>query len=129
MSEENGWIEVKNMKKVRRQERRDAQNQEKQKWEDLQRNVRWIVTPARALRLRQALNIENLDVKLTCGEWIEYQRKGWVYTKAVKPDEADKIPQSDEYTEYSTLPVENDYNDVVLFSRQLKPRPVVEGFE
>lgn len=127
--DEHGWIEVKNMKKARRQERRDAQNQEKQKWEDLQRSIRWIVTPTRALRLRQTLNIDNLDVKLTCGEWIEYQRKGWVYNKAVKPDDIDKIPQSDEYTEYSTLPVDNSYGDVVLFSRQLKPRPVVEETE
>lgn len=108
------WIEVKNNKKSRRQERRNAQIQEEQKWTEILNNYPWIISPSRASRLRQILNIEGLDDKLLSPEWIDHQKNGWIYSKTIKPDDNIVILESEEQ---SILPVDNSYGDVVLFVR------------
>ena len=67
--------------------------------------------------LRCRLNIALLDERLISDPFIDHQAKGWKYVKVLKPDE-DDIPQDTESILYSTLELDNNWGDVVLFSME-----------
>lgn len=114
MSDE-GWVEVKNTKRQRRQEKQEAAAREVERWDVLRTRAPHIVTPARAQRIRRKLNILNLDEKLVSKEWVDHQLQGWEYQRVVKPDDGEGIPDNTDTDVYSTLPLDNGYGDVVLF--------------
>lgn len=112
---DEGWVEVKNTKRERRQEKQEACAKEAHRWEDLKTQAPHIVLPARARRIRQKLNILHLDKSFLSQAWIDHQLAGWEYECVVKPDDEKSIPDNTNTEVFSTLPLDNGYGDAALF--------------
>ena len=113
------WKTVVNTKKIKRDAKIQALKRERVRWAAILDICPHVVTPRRAQRLRRRLNVAKLDERLLSEEWIEYQTQGWEYVKVLKPQDSPESPES-EGIEYSTLEVDNGWEDKVLFSRTTK---------
>ena len=116
--EDSGWYTVTNKKQKKRRHKQKKINDEKRKWDDLQKECPHIIMPDRAQRIKRKLNIDNLDTKLLSQDWIDYQKKGWRYVKVLKPD-SQTYPSgsgvdSDSLV-FSTLSLDNGWGDLILF--------------
>lgn len=88
--------------------------EEEAKFTSLQKEIPHLMMPGHIRKIQRKINIDDLSERLLSDEWIEYQRKGWVYEKVIKPDETGNIPDTDEY---DILPLGNKWGDVVLFKK------------
>jgi len=116
--EDSGWYTVTNKKQQKRRHKQKKINDEKRKWDDLQKECPHIIMPDRAQRIKRKLNIDNLDAKLLSQEWIDYQKKGWKYVKVLKPDSQTYPNESGVESDslvFSTLPLNNGWGDLILF--------------
>jgi len=112
------WTTVVNTRKLKREAKFEARKQEQEKWKAILEECPHVVLPSRAERLKQRLNITNLDKKLTSDEWVNHQKKGWIYFKTFKP-RGYILPQNTELLEFSALEIENGWGDKVVFYRLL----------
>ena len=116
--EDSGWHTVTNKKQQKRRHKQKKINDEKRKWDDLQKECPHIIMPDRAQRIKRKLNIDNLDTKLLSQDWIDYQKKGWRYVKVLKPD-SQTYPKGSGVDSnnpvFSTLPLDNGWGDLILF--------------
>lgn len=118
MAAHSEWTTVVNTRKLKREAKFEARKKEQEKWKAILEACPHVVLPSRARRLRQRLNITGLDQKLTSGEWIDHQKKGWMYFKTLKPRDYTPL-QNTELVEFSTLEVNNGWGDKVVFYRLL----------
>nr|QBK86137.1 MAG: hypothetical protein LCMAC101_07320 [Marseillevirus LCMAC101] len=111
------WCTVVNKKQQKRRFKQKKIEDDKRKWDVLQKEYPHIIMPARAQRIKRKLNIDGLDKKLMSDEWIEYQKKGWKYVKVLKPDmlERTKGTLDSESLTFSTLSLCNGWGDMALF--------------
>ena len=112
------WCTVVNKKQQKRRSKQKKIDEDKRKWDALQQECPHLIMPIRAQRIKRKLNIDGLDKKLLSQEWIDYQKKGWKYVKVLKPD-SQTYPNGTGFDStslaFSTLPLENGWNDMVLF--------------
>lgn len=117
----NDWIEVIPPKKAKRAEKKKIE----ERWKKLEEICPHIMTPQKIADVCKRINISNLENKLKSEEWIEYQLSGWIYQKVLTNVEeingstygySNTIPKCIS-EEFSTLPVQNKWGDVVLFKR------------
>jgi hypothetical protein len=121
MEDSRDWCIVVNKKLQKRRIKQNKIEEDKRKWETLQKEYPHIIMPSRAQRIKKKLNIDGLDAKLLSHEWIEYQKKGWKYVKVLKPDsQTDSNGTDIDSTSltFSTLDLNNGWNDRVLFCMQ-----------
>ncbi len=118
MEDSREWCTVVNKKQQKRRYKQKKIDEDKRKWDTLQKECPHIIMPAKAQRIKRKLNIDGLDEKLLSQEWIEYQKTGWRYVKLLKPDAQiytdGTIFDSTNLT-FSTLPLENGWSDEALF--------------
>ena len=118
MEDSREWCTVVNKKQQKRRYKQKKIDEDKRKWDTLQKECPHIIMPAKAQRIKRKLNIDGLDEKLLSQEWIEYQKTGWRYVKLLKPDAQiytdGTIFDSTNLT-FSTLPLENGWGDEALF--------------
>jgi hypothetical protein len=118
MEDSSEWHTVVNKKNQKRRTKQKQIDDEKRKWDTLQKEYPHIIMPSRAQRIKRKLNIDGLDRKLMSNEWIEYQKKGWRYVKVLKPEaqtSVDGIAIDSTSLTFSTLALENGWGDLVLF--------------
>ena len=101
------WKTAVNSRNAKRIARRQAKRAERAEWDVILNKYPHIVPPRRAKRLYQILGIDKLDKKLISKEWIEYQKQGWVYVRALKSQRSETIPENT-----------NGWGDRVLFSKK-----------
>lgn len=90
-------------------------DEEKEKFTELQKICPHIVMPGTARREVVILRIDNYVNKILSDEWINLQCDGWQFIRIVKPDDTDfEIPEDGEY---DLINLENKYNDFALFKK------------
>ena len=80
----------------------------------LRAEIPHLMLPADAKAIAREKNIDGLAAKFATEAWIEVQRSGWQYIDVIKPQEHDRIPAE---PSYQALPLDNRWNDMVLFKR------------
>ena len=118
MGDSTEWCTVVSKKHQKRKSTKKEIEEDKRKWDVLQKEYPHIIMPARAHRIKKKLNIDGLYDKLISDEWIEYQKKGWKYVKIMKPDAQSYTKEPTIYSTsllFSTLPICNGWGDEALF--------------
>lgn len=118
MENSGEWHAVTNKRNQKRRIKQRKIDEEKRKWEELQKECPHIIMPDRAQRIKRKLNIDNLDEKLLSQEWVDYQKRGWKYVKVLKPESqtySNGTGMESDSLAFSTLPLENGWGDSVLF--------------
>ncbi len=91
-------------------------NDEKVKFEMLQKDIPHLMMPGVIRRIQQQENIAGLATKILSEEWIKLQRDGWKYVRVIKPDDPNsEIPEDG--NEYDIHDLDNGWSDLVLFQK------------
>lgn len=117
MSDSERWCKVTNKKSERKRIRYKRQDEEKNRWINLQSECPHIMMPCRVQRIKRRLNIDLLDTRLMSEEWIDFQKDGWIYVKVLKPSDTVGIPESNKEAVYSALDLNNGWGDKVIFCK------------
>ena len=99
-------------------------NVKKQK-RDAKRAHPHLIQYGKAQALQRKLNIDNLANTLLSAHAHDIQCAGWIYSRVLRP--GDPIPEDNTDTKYTTLPVNNEWGDLLLFRIRIEDKLSLEN--